>query len=449
MANHISHASLPYPVKGCRFTILVPYLDADGDPTDPTTPDTERSIDAASFADCTEEATTITGSNGMAYITLTGDEMNGSAIAVAAKVASGPKNTLATLYPRTLPIVQSGTAQAGAAGTITLSTGALQIDDFYNGCIVRTTGGTGGGGGSGSLGNQARVITDYVGSTRVATISPSWETNPSTDTTYEVLRTEMANFSLADLRVAAADTITASALAADAVTEIWAAGTRTLTAIDEDSTTLDLDATIRAALGMAAADLDTQLTNIDNFVDDLETRVGTPSNFGSGATVAANLVDLETLVDDLEARIGTPANLGGGATIAQNLSDIEAQTDDIGAAGAGLTAIPTIAAVTTVTNLTNAPTAGDLTATMKASVNAEVLDVLNTDTFAEPGQGNPPATATLVQKIGYLYKAWRNRSTVTSSEYALYADNGTTKDQEAAVSDDGTTFERAEIQTGA
>lgn len=42
----------------------------------------------------------------------------------------------------------------------------------------------------------------------------------------------------------------------------------------------------------------------------------------------------------LLSRIGTPSDLGGGATISQNLSDIEAQTDDIGAAGAGLTAVP-------------------------------------------------------------------------------------------------------------
>lgn len=108
-----------------------------------------------------------------------------------------------------------------------------------------------------------------------------------------------------------------------------------------------------------------------------------------------------------------------------------------------------VGTVSTVTNLTNAPTSGDLTATMKASVNAEVLDVLNTDTFAEPGQGAPAATTTLVAKIGYLFKAFRNRSTQTSSEYALYADDGTTKDQEAAVSDNGTTFERGEMTTGA
>jgi hypothetical protein len=201
MANHISHASLPFPVKGCRFTLLVPYLDADGDPTDPTTPDTERSIDAGSFADCTEEVTTITGSNGVGYITLTGDEMNGYAIALAAKVASGPKATLATLYPRVLPVIFSGTATAGAAGTITLSaTAPPLVDDLIVGCVIRTTGGTGGGGGSGSLGNQARVITDYVASTRVVTVSPNWETNPDSTTTYEVLLTDNALIRYSDLQ---------------------------------------------------------------------------------------------------------------------------------------------------------------------------------------------------------------------------------------------------------
>lgn len=52
------------------------------------------------------------------------------------------------------------------------------------------------------------------------------------------------------------------------------------------------------------------------------------------------LAAIEALVDDIESRIGTPSDLGGGATIAANLVVIEGQTDDIGAAGAGLTAIP-------------------------------------------------------------------------------------------------------------
>lgn len=44
------------------------------------------------------------------------------------------------------------------------------------------------------------------------------------------------------------------------------------------------------------------------------------------------------LLSNVETRLGTPSSFGSGATVAQNLFDIEAQTDDIGAAGAGLTA---------------------------------------------------------------------------------------------------------------
>lgn len=84
-----------------------------------------------------------------------------------------------------------------------------------------------------------------------------------------------------------------------------------------------------------------------------------------------------------------------------------------------------------------------------AQVNAEVVDALATDTYAEPGQGNPAASTSLSAKIGYLYKNWRNRKTQTADEWALYADDGTTKDQEAAVSDDGTTLVKGEVVTGA
>jgi len=52
------------------------------------------------------------------------------------------------------------------------------------------------------------------------------------------------------------------ASAATIAAAVWSESTRTLTAIDEDSTTLDLDATIRAAVGLASADLDTQLGDI-------------------------------------------------------------------------------------------------------------------------------------------------------------------------------------------
>lgn len=73
----------------------------------------------------------------------------------------------------------SGTAQAGAAGTITLAAGASATDDLFNLTSVKITGGTGAG--------QSRIIYDYVGSTKVASVTPNWTTNPSSDSVYEIV----------------------------------------------------------------------------------------------------------------------------------------------------------------------------------------------------------------------------------------------------------------------
>lgn len=92
---------------------------------------------------------------------------------------------------------------------------------------------------------------------------------------------------------------------------------------------------------------------------------------------------------------------------------------------------------------------GSLATQAKADVNAEVVDTLATDTYVEPGQGSPAATISLAAKINYMYKGFRNRKTQTGSEFAIYADNDTTKDHEAVVTDDGTTFIRGKLTTGA
>jgi len=83
-----------------------------------------------------------------------------------------------------------------------------------------------------------------------------------------------------------------------------------------------------------------------------------------------------------------------------------------------------------------------------AQVNAEVVDALATDTYAEPGQEIPAATNTIAKKLGYLFKAWRNKSTQTATQYSLMADDAATVDQKATTSDDATTFTKGEVGTG-
>ena len=186
MSNHASHAALPYPVKNARYTMLVPLLDADGDPTAPTTPDTEISKDNGTAADAVEEVSATSGMDGVGMITFTGAETDCSTLAANFKSAAGPKATLATLYPRVLASVGTGTLSAGSAGGGTLGT-LLAYD--VTGCFIKTTGGTGGGG-TGGANNQARKIVTYNTSTGAFTVEPNWETTPSTDTTYAVLLPE-------------------------------------------------------------------------------------------------------------------------------------------------------------------------------------------------------------------------------------------------------------------
>lgn len=73
---------------------------------------------------------------------------------------------------------ETGTAQAGAVGSITLAAGASAIDDNYIGMILNTTGGTGP--------NQTVVISDYDGTTKVATVYPDFATAPDITTTYNI-----------------------------------------------------------------------------------------------------------------------------------------------------------------------------------------------------------------------------------------------------------------------
>jgi len=57
----------------------------------------------------------------------------------------------------------TGTSQAGSAGSITLAAGASAVNDAYTGMVITITSGTGNG--------HVGLITQYVGSTKVATVA--------------------------------------------------------------------------------------------------------------------------------------------------------------------------------------------------------------------------------------------------------------------------------------
>jgi len=75
--------------------------------------------------------------------------------------------------------LRTATAQAGGATTITLDGNASSINDFYNNQFVVILTGTGVG--------QSRLISSYVGSTRVATVDTAWLTNPDNTSVFAIV----------------------------------------------------------------------------------------------------------------------------------------------------------------------------------------------------------------------------------------------------------------------
>lgn len=120
--------------------------------------------------------------------------------------------------------------------------------------------------------------------------------------------------------------------------EVWEYATRTLTAIDEDSTTLDLDATIRAAVGMSAANLDTQLgtidSNVDSILDDTGTSGVVVASIANGAitanAIASNAITADKVASDAVSEIQSGlATASALATVDSVVDAIKVTTDKL------------------------------------------------------------------------------------------------------------------------
>jgi hypothetical protein len=209
------------------------------------------------------------------------------------------------------------------------------------------------------------------------------------------------------------------------------------------------------------------LAAIETLVDELESRLtaaraGYLDNINNatlaGASFPTDPADQSLVIaatDAIMTRLGAPV----GASVSADIAAVQGDTDNIQTrlpvalvggrmdASVGAMAADVLTAAALAADAVTEIQSG-LSTLSAAQVNAEVVDALNVDTYAEPGQGTPAATATLAAKINYLFKAWRNRTTQTATQYSLYGDDATTIHHKATVSDDGTTFDRTEVATG-
>jgi hypothetical protein len=121
----------PVPIRATAYRVTFPILDADGDlVTGATGLDSERSLDGATFADCTNEATEIATASGMYFLDLTIAEMTADCVAVMVKTtSSGAKTTVIVLYPQDVgdikTDIQSVNADATSGANLAKTTRAI------------------------------------------------------------------------------------------------------------------------------------------------------------------------------------------------------------------------------------------------------------------------------------------------------------------------------------
>lgn len=504
----------PIPFKNTAYRHTFPIWDADGDlVTGATGLDSEVSIDAGTFADCTNEATEIATASGIYYLDLTSAEMNGDTIAVIVKTSTvGAKTTPIVLFPQEAGDLRvnvtywNGTAvpTENTAGypivTIKDGTGTGEIDTTSGGVLVAAI--------ANNAITAAVIATDAIDSdalaasavteiqsglataaaltiiddfldTEVAAIITTLGTPTGASVSADIAAVQADTDNIqtripavlvsgrmdASVGAMAANTLTASALATDAVTEIqsavaagsvasvigdvggnvagnvtgsvgsvgtggissasFAAGAITATAIANDAIgSAELAATAVAEIADAVWDELLSGHVISGSTGEALAAAGAagdpwttalPGAYGAGT--AGKIIG-----DNINATISSRSTYAGGA--------VSSVTGAVGSVAGNVGG-----------NVTGS--VGSLAAQAKADVNAEVVDALNVDTYAEPGSV-PAATASLVTKLGWLFTLARNKRTTTSSADVVRNDADSATIGSSTISDDGTTFVRGE-----
>lgn len=214
-----------------------------------------------------------------------------------------------------------GTAQAGAASTITLASGASAANDTYNGQMLFISSGTGAG--------QSRAISDYVGATKIATVITPWATNPDATSVYSIYPDEVTEISPAPTAAAIADAV-------------WDEGTlgHTSSGTFGEQVKNDID----AILVDTSATLDGKINTIDGIVDAILVDTAEIGAAGAGLTalVSQSSVDdiqsdvtdiLEDTSTTIPGILGTPA----GASLAADIATVDGVADGVKAKTDSLT----------------------------------------------------------------------------------------------------------------
>lgn len=425
----------PLPIKNQAYRITFPIFDADGDlVTGATALDSEVSKDGGTFADCTNEATEIATASGMYYLDLTSTEMNADTVAVIVKTSSvGAKTTPIVMYPaENTDIPVNVTALGGVAQSATdlkdfADDGYDPATNKVQGVVLTDTLTTYTGNTPQTGDSFARIGATGSGLTTLAT-------QASVNTIDDFLDTEVAAI-ITTLGTPAGASVSADIAAIEAQTDDIGAAGAGLTAIpwnaawdaevqsevDDALVVQNLDHLVKIAVdtdfattvhlnsvvghladnGTSASFdrttdslevLEGKIDAVDNFIDTevasiltaVDTEVGAIKTVTDALPNAGALTTIQSDLDDIQTRL--PAALVSGrmdsntqAMAGNVITSSVIATDAIGAAQIAADAIGSSElAATAITDIQTG-----LSTLTAVDVNAEVVDVLRTDTIPD------------------------------------------------------------------
>lgn len=400
----------------------------------PTTSGRTLAVDASGNANA--NVTQFGGSNGT---------FSGGRPEVNATHLAGSSTTLSQLIAASL--AYAGTASSGSTTTL-VDAGLTQVDDYWIGSWVLFT--------SGNNIGQARLITDFVAGTDTVTFSPAVANSvtthsyviipaagllaPQTGDSYAIVNHGTNGNAAIKTQVAAIETDTQdiqsripAALvnsrmdctidgtgmesgAVAAIRDEMDNNSAKLASILEDTAELQMDWVNGGRLDLIIDNVNTLVTGNDAYLSDLDSRI--PAALTGDGNMKADALRINGQLTSAAATVTFPATLASTTNI-------------------------TAGTITTVTNLTNAPTSGDLTSTMKDSVETAVTTALG-GTDVTDFTAIPSGTPNVLEALGFLYAQGFYRKEQTATTTTLF-DGDNVAVAEATTSDDGTTFVRTKF----
>lgn len=250
-----------------------------------------------------------------------------------------------------------------------------------------------------------------------------------------------------DAATFAAGAINAAAIAADAITDAKVAADVTIASVTGavGSVTGNVGGNVVGSVASVTAGVTLAASAVQAIWDALTSALITVGSIGKllvdniNATISSRATQVS--VDDLptNTELATSQAAADDATLAaiaalNNLSAAQVNTEVD-------TALSDVGVTTTVTGRIDAAIT---TRATPAQVNTEVLDVLVTDTFAEPS-AVPAATSSIKDKLNWLFVLARNKLTQTATTQLVRNDADAATVGTATVSDDATTAIRGKF----